>query len=884
MLGGYAVTDRSRTFALVKDLKLAPGWNEFTVTSEESSATFVDPYDATCVEFLCRPGTVLHFDNFRMQRETLGKNLQAHGRCFDFGVRYLNCPGFTYGSVPYDEQRGYGFTAGKSLTHGGDLHVMNDSLTRDGFRAPATFKLKLPAGQYAVQAMTGNYWGRRDTDLELEIRAEGRRVYHRPRLSVQEQRAFKYAHERTDHDRRDVDLWGTYEEGTYFRTVSFQTEVTDGALELEFLLPPPPEGQRPGGESVWNYLIVYPADKADFIEPELRWLGEKIRRVYNKVCHARIGRLFALYNREEVICPEEYLWPDLAEARRRALKPTGAQKLRGYVHFLRHPHDLITPDSVPLPNEVGDRLAVFATPGETVQWAVGLYPLKDLRKVSVAVRDFRAPGGRIAGGDAEVLLASYRPMTPVTSTHAECFNYVGPGVLMPFRTVDVPKAFPRKFWISLPVPSDARPGLYQGAVDVRVGGARSSSVRVALRVLPFALDAPADATFAVAYGSVGDFWGRSKPTIFRFFRDLGLNTVWYGGRGEDRETMEKLAAEAGMKVERAEPDKYANWRWPEQYRAYLLRRARAGGKEISFTPRHTGHREGRRIRFTHGFWLWRAGIRHRVIQTQHNACERVYYAHAGHAKFGPCSYVFFALREPGLFLPAPTLYEVRDGIYDYRYIRTLEALAETSHRARLALAQLRADVDPDLDHYYFQRKRNFNHVGRYGLHDTVWPGRRYQAARWALAQAISVARGRPLKTASRPVEMKQPPPLILHAEHFGPFWVDEKQFADYTAEREGEPSLLVEVPATPVGQNWITVLAKMRYPSEKAWSAVLKDAEGKELARQTVGVLKRWKTRWVLHTAHLPVGRYSLSVVADGGAGETQAAAEAKIEVVPGIE
>ena len=99
MLGGFAVTDKARTFALTRPLTLKPGWNEVAVTAEEASAVFVDPYDATCVEFSTAEKVMLHFDNFRMERETLGPNLTKFGRCFDFGVRWINCPGFTYGSA-----------------------------------------------------------------------------------------------------------------------------------------------------------------------------------------------------------------------------------------------------------------------------------------------------------------------------------------------------------------------------------------------------------------------------------------------------------------------------------------------------------------------------------------------------------------------------------------------------------------------------------------------------------------------------------------------------------------------------------------------------------------------------------------------------------------
>ncbi|OPX22124.1 MAG: hypothetical protein B1H04_05450, partial [Planctomycetales bacterium 4484_123] len=649
MLGGFAVTDKARTFSLVRTIVCKPGWNTFAISSQEASATFVDPHDATCVEFRTpsAPDAVLYFDNFRMERGGIGVNMARFARCFDFGVSWFTWPGFAYGSVPWDPKRGFGFTAGSRLTHGGDLHVINDQLTRDGFLAPASFRVALPNGEYHVVARTGNYWGRRDGGRNIEIRAEGKRAYYRPRFTRRQFLAFKYAHERTDHFKRNLDLWKTYEDGTYSREVEFDVEVADGALDLEFLLPPSPDG-KDHGDSVWNYLIIYPVDKERLIRPEIDWLNEKIRSIYNTVSHVPISRQFALYNREEVICPEEFLYPQLAQARRDALRPTPAQRRRGYLHFLRHRHDLITPDGVPLPSECDtDTLELFAARGETAAWTVGIYPLADLRQVDVAVGDFRDSTGKVVipAGAVEVRLVSYRPMTPVTSNHAECFHYIGPGVLIPPKPTDVPKGYPRRWWFSLRLPADATEiskgdvsrlgyppaGVLRGSVAVTVAGKRRSAVQVLLRVLPFALEQPAGVTFAVAHDRPRSFWGEGRTYELEFFRRIGLTHIWYQGPAEELPTMRRLARRCGLKVERGHPDKYLNWRWPENYRHVVIRRLLAQGKKISFTPRHTGHREGRRIRFTHGFWLWRSGIRHRVIQSQPNACERVYYAHCGHA-------------------------------------------------------------------------------------------------------------------------------------------------------------------------------------------------------------------------------------------------------------
>lgn len=373
LLGGYALTDKSLPLSLARTVTLKSGWNEIQFSAAESSKCLVDPFDAAAIELrVPQPkDTVLVIDNLRVERQTLPKKLSQLARCFDFGVSYFNWHGFDYGSLMYDQKRGYGFVECKDITHGGDLHVMNDALTRDGFRAPAKFKVKLANGKYRCVAQTGNYWGRRDHDLNLEIKAEGKTAWSRPRLSPEERWKEKFADETCDHWKHGLDLWNTYEDGKYFKTIQFVAEVADGELDIEWLLPPLPAGEKPGGESIWTWLVIYPEDRHKELAPELAWLNDKIADIYSNVMHVQIGREFALYNREEVIVAEEYLWPDLAAARKAAIKPTADEEKRGYLHFLRHQADLLTPHSVPLPSEVGDRIELVAAPGTTAapRWA-----------------------------------------------------------------------------------------------------------------------------------------------------------------------------------------------------------------------------------------------------------------------------------------------------------------------------------------------------------------------------------------------------------------------------------------------------------------------------------------------------------------------------------
>ena len=562
---------------------------------------------------------------------------------------------------------------------------------------------------------------------------------------------------------------------------------------------------------------------------------------------------------------------------------------------------------------------------------MGIYPLKELGYVGLSAGALAGAGGKpiVESKDVRNWLVSYRPMTPVTSAHAEPFHSLGPGILLPSATVGmgigpgdtcrIPKEFPRQFWLEYDIPKDAKPGIYRSKVDVISADAvkldvimpASSTVEVLIRVLPFALEEPKDVTFAVAYNSPKGWSGAAEGNPeMDFFARMGLNTIWYGGGAESQPDMEALAKARGLAVEPVS-GKYANWRWPEEYRDYIIRSLLNQKKPISFQPVHTGWREGRRVRFSHGFWLWRSGIRHRVIQTQPNACERVFYAHCGHAKFGPALYLFPSL-DVGQLRPAPAWFDVREGIADWRYLQTFQAALAAAgdpaqdksgpvQAAKAYSDELNNSLKVSLDYYYFKRKRDFNHVDRFGLTDNVWPGRRYEMERWEMALHTARLKKADMSALAMPGDAPAPrgataaalvavpraaapaPPTqpILHAEYFGPFWVDERQYLDYVNTNPGAPKLLAETPKTPAGQNWATVLALLEQVNEQTWSAVLADAAGKEICRQKVGPLKRWKTRWVLNTAGLAPGKYTIKLVPD--AGDPAPDAQATITVLPAM-
>jgi hypothetical protein len=127
--------------------------------------------------------------------------------------------------------------------------------------------------------------------------------------------------------------------------------------------------------------------------------------------------------------------------------------------------------------------------------------------------------------------------------------------------------------------------------------------------------------------------------------------------------------------------------------------------------------------------------------------------------------------------------------------------------------------------------------------------------------------------------------LIAHRELFGPLWVDVTQHMYLTWKNPGEPEFIAETPVTPVGRNGATVLVFMKYPSKRKWMLVLKDAAGKLVAKEKAGIFKRWKTRLIINTAHLSVGRYSLEILpANGKRDDMWRVPATRIEIVPAFD
>lgn len=116
----------------------------------------------------------------------------------------------------------------------------------------------------------------------------------------------------------------------------------------------------------------------------------------------------------------------------------------------------------------------------------------DLIKVDMKEQEHYVRAG--SGSNAEYLWASYSFPRKIAG-YAIKIDHIKEQIR------DAPKLLPlkvaegemRQFWVTLHIPSEAAPGLYEGTLAIQADGASAGAMRLRLRVLPFALPDPATA-------------------------------------------------------------------------------------------------------------------------------------------------------------------------------------------------------------------------------------------------------------------------------------------------------------------------------------------------------------------------------------------------------
>jgi len=213
---------------------------------------------------------------------------------------------------------------------------------------------------------------------------------------------------------------------------------------------------------------------------------------------------------------------------------TEAEKQRGYLLLGRPTVEPVYPNTRPLPAERLEALVAFAAPGQFEPVTLALYPVRPLVNLKVRVSSLRCPAGEIPADRVDVRLGTYWNVGYPRYTTVNTYRRT-PELLERVTVHSSPAGECQRYWLTIHVPEDAKPGLYLGAVTIWDDGFdRALSIPLALRVLAFRLiKDPAKHYSAYFYTRNNTLYrGRSEAFIrkaadndYRAMADFGLDML-----------------------------------------------------------------------------------------------------------------------------------------------------------------------------------------------------------------------------------------------------------------------------------------------------------------------------------------------------------------------
>lgn len=216
------------------------------------------------------------------------------------------------------------------------------------------------------------------------------------------------------------------------------------------------------------------------------------------------------------------------------------QKRRGFLLFTRSPLERVYPHSRPRPSEPVSAVALQAARGEYEPVQIAVYPLGDLKSMTVGVSDLKDDAGRaIAASSVDVRMVRFYG-SPLSITTRKRFGVL-PKTLEVAVPVDVPKERVRPYWITVHVPADQPGGTYRGTIRF-AHAAGAQALPFSVEVVPVRLREPdlSYGTLIVNFSGSGrkghgdskgerldhaERWVRHAEAMYRDQREHGMNTI-----------------------------------------------------------------------------------------------------------------------------------------------------------------------------------------------------------------------------------------------------------------------------------------------------------------------------------------------------------------------
>ncbi len=252
--------------------------------------------------------------------------------------------------------------------------------------------------------------------------------------------------------------------------VVFDTEVSDGRLDLVYDADDPNPASR--GFTL-NGLVVLPDNDAAqhaFAERRIEMVRAAIERERSQAFLTRF---------------REVPWVE----KDTMVTPTAEDRERGFIAWAPNWMDMTYPGRVPSAEAVLRPCTAFATPGETEPVVVAVRALRELKGVRLEVAGLAGPAGATIPAAALELRTVKSWRQRLGSSWSTEWR-VMPELLESKSQADVAADTSQSFWITIRVPTDARPGRYEGPLRVVTAEGRTWTTPLTLEVLPFKLAEP----------------------------------------------------------------------------------------------------------------------------------------------------------------------------------------------------------------------------------------------------------------------------------------------------------------------------------------------------------------------------------------------------------
>ncbi len=389
----------------------------------------------------------------------------------------------------------------------------------------------LPNGRYHVFVNIDNpsgFWGEYQSYESRSILAQGQPVVSESMSFDSFQR--KYFHNWDNEDLPADDTFKKYQLAAYHEK-QFDVNVTNGQLNLGF------RGQA-FACSV-SAVIIYPIEKSKEGQKFLDYVVHRRQfyfdNYFHRVLHKPTGDSLGL---------------------------TLLETKNGFAVFSRDPMEEVYYNDKPRTEELGKPARGFAFAGQSEPLTVSIVPMADLGNLTVSISDLTGPG-TIASKNIALGYVSYR----LTRMSADGAVYtIAPRLVIPRNSIDAPHGITRRFWLTVNVPEDAKPGLYRGHITLTSAKGSSADLPVEFQVYLGMLD-PADMPIGPFSHTINTPWDISDPQAqawnrtmeersLRKLHDCGFTTftgipqVEYQGFKQGKPQFDFVEADRQMKLAR----------------------------------------------------------------------------------------------------------------------------------------------------------------------------------------------------------------------------------------------------------------------------------------------------------------------------------------------